>query len=308
MITPNNAATADESHREPATSGWPVPFPLEASTMRRILPATLLLALTAGVTAPALADEKEAKATIDKAIQAMGGEEKLSAIKAFSAKGKGQITLDGNDLDFTFEMTTQGNDKYRSTYEVDAGGTKFEGGTVLDGEKGWRKQEGEVKKLGGKELALEKRNAYLDVVPILMVPLKGKDFKLESAADDKVGGMAVAVVRVTGPEGKDFTLYFDKVSWLPVKMSGPWRTRKGRRRSTRRPSRITRISRGSRCPPRRRSGVAGRSTSRSRGWCSSRSPRLNRGRLPSRSERGVLKAGSLSNRTQPHTAMLAPFP
>lgn len=189
--------------------------------MRRILPATLLLALTAGVTAPALADEKEAKATIDKAIQAMGGEEKLSAIKAFSAKGKGQITLDGNDLDFTFEMTTQGNDKYRSTYEVDAGGTKFEGGTVLDGEKGWRKQEGEVKKLGGKELALEKRNAYLDVVPILMVPLKGKDFKLESAADDKVGGMAVAVVRVTGPEGKDFTLYFDKVSWLPVKMSGP---------------------------------------------------------------------------------------
>ena len=50
------------------------------------------------------------------------------------------------------------------------------------------------------------------------MPLKGKGFKVDSSGDEKVGEKAVAVVRVTGPEGKEFTLYFDKESGLPVKM------------------------------------------------------------------------------------------
>jgi hypothetical protein len=69
-------------------------------------------------------------------------------------------------------------------------------------------------------IAVEKRNAYLDVVPVLIVPLKRNGFKLDSASDEKIGDKAVAIVRVTGPEGKDFTLYFDKESGLPVKMNG----------------------------------------------------------------------------------------
>ena len=188
--------------------------------MRRFHRSVLLFTMTVSVALPARADEAEAKATIDKAIKAMGGEEKLSAIKAFSAKGKGKVTLDGNDIDFTFEMTAQGIDKYRSTYEIEVEGKTFEGETVLDGDKGWKKQEGEVKKLDGESLAQEKRNAYLDVVPILMVPLKGKGFKVVSMGDEKIGEKPAAVVRVTGPEGKEFTLYFDKESGLPVKMSG----------------------------------------------------------------------------------------
>jgi hypothetical protein len=175
--------------------------------------------MTSSIAIPVRADEKEAKATIDKAIKAMGGEEKLTGIKAFSAKGKGQIALEGNDYDFTFEMTTKGIDKYRSSYEVEVDGKKFDGVTVLDGDKGWKKEEGEVKKLDGEALTDEKRSAYLDVVPVLIVPLKGEGFKLDSAGDEKIGNKAVAVVRVTGPEGKDFTLYFDKESGLPVKLA-----------------------------------------------------------------------------------------
>jgi hypothetical protein len=188
--------------------------------MRPFCRATLLFMMTSSVALPVFADETEAKATIDKAIKAIGGEEKLTGIKAFSAKGKGQITLEGNDYDFTFDMTAKGIDKYRSSYEVEVDGKKFDGVTVLEGDKGWKKEEGEVKKLDGEALAVEKRNAYLDVVPILIVPLKGNGFKLDSASDEKIGDKAVAVVRVTGPEGKDFTIYFDKESGLPVKMNG----------------------------------------------------------------------------------------
>jgi hypothetical protein len=188
--------------------------------MRRVFQAGLLFIMTTGLVSPSLADEKEAKATIEKAIKAMGGEEKLSGVKAFTAKGKGQITLEGTQNGFTFQMTTQGIDKYRSTYKVEVGGKDFEGGTVLDGDKGWKKEGEEVKKLEGEALVQEKHSVYLDIVPMLIVPLKGKGFKFESAADDKVGDKPVAVVRVTGPEGKDFTIYFDKESGLPLKTSG----------------------------------------------------------------------------------------
>ena len=188
--------------------------------MRHFHRATLLFVMTTSVAMPVRGDEKEAMATIDKAIKAMGGEEKLTGVKAFSAKGKGQITVEGNDYDFIFEMTAKGIDKYRSSYEVEIDGTKYEGVTVLEGVKGWKKEQGEVKKLDGDALTDEKRSAYLDVVPILVVPLKGEGFKLDSASDEKIGDKAVAVVRVTGPEGKDFTLYFDKESGLPVKMKG----------------------------------------------------------------------------------------
>jgi hypothetical protein len=89
---------------------------------------------------------------------------------------------------------------------------------VVNGDKGWRKFGDNKMDLDGDALANEKRQVYLQVVPSLLVPLKGKGFKLESASEEKVGDKPAAVIKVTGPEGKDFTLYFDKESGLPVKL------------------------------------------------------------------------------------------
>ncbi len=67
-------------------------------------------------------------------------------------------------------------------------------------------------------LANQKRNTYLRVLPVTLVPLKGKDFKLEAAGEEKVDGKPAVGIKVTGPDQKDFTLYFDKESGLPVKL------------------------------------------------------------------------------------------
>src|SRR5262249_14095143 len=67
-------------------------------------------------------------------------------------------------------------------------------------------------------IANEKRAIYLQVVPVLIVPLKGEGFKVESAGEEKVGDKSAAVIKATGPDGKDFKLYFDKESGLPVKL------------------------------------------------------------------------------------------
>ena len=72
--------------------------------------------------------------------------------------------------------------------------------------------------LDGDDLAAEKRRAYLQAAPMTILPLKGKGFKVESATEEKVGDKPAAVLKVTGPDGKDFTLFFDKESGLPVKL------------------------------------------------------------------------------------------
>jgi hypothetical protein len=52
----------------------------------------------------------------------------------------------------------------------------------------------------------------------VLSPLKTEDFKVESAGEEKVGDAETDVVKVTGPDGKDFKLFFDKKSHLPVKL------------------------------------------------------------------------------------------
>jgi hypothetical protein len=178
--------------------------------MNRFLGAAFIVVLT--VCGSVRGDEQAAKAILDKAIKALGGEERLSKIKAFTLNGKGTIVLDGKDIPFSFQMTAKGIEQYRATYEGEAGGEKFAGATVIDGGKGWRKLDDDIEKLEGESLDNEKRNAYLEVAPILLTLLKGKGFKLDPATEEK----ATTGILATGPDGKDFTIRFDKESGLPV--------------------------------------------------------------------------------------------
>jgi hypothetical protein len=168
---------------------------------------------TAFLIVAARADDNDAKSILDKAINALGGEEKLGKVNAFSWKSKGTITFDGNENTFDNQTTIKGLDQYRR----ESGNDQFSVVVVLDGKKGWRKFGDNGGELEGEMLANEKRVVYLNVIPITLVALKGNGFKYEAAGEEKVGDKPAAVLKVTGPDGKDFTLYFDKESGLPVK-------------------------------------------------------------------------------------------
>jgi hypothetical protein len=182
--------------------------------MTRFLGAALAAAIVFVGTGRAQADDNDAKSILEKGIKALGGEEKLSKLDAFSWKGKGTISFGGNENDFTSEMTFKGLDRYRREF----GNDQFSGVVVLDGTKGWRKIGENSSELEGDALANEKRNVYLNVVPITLVTLKGKGFKYEAGGEEKVGDKPAVVLKVTGPDGKDFTLCLDKESGLPVKL------------------------------------------------------------------------------------------
>jgi hypothetical protein len=165
---------------------------------------------------PARAADGDAKSILDKGIKALGGEEKLAKAEAFTWKSKGTVNFNGNESDFTGQATVKGLDHFRREFGTD----QFNGVSVLAGDKGWRKFGDNSTDIECDAVAHEKRRIYLDVIPITLVRLKDKGFKYEAGPDEKVGDKPAATLKATGPDGKEFTLSFDKESGLPVKLVG----------------------------------------------------------------------------------------
>ena len=90
--------------------------------MARFIGAVLVAALVFGLSGPGrTADPKNANAILDKAIKALGGEAKLSKIKAASWKAKGTVAIMGNDNEYTAQATMQGLDHFRRFRRGQAG-------------------------------------------------------------------------------------------------------------------------------------------------------------------------------------------
>jgi hypothetical protein len=178
----------------------------------------LLAVVTLVMAASSRADDKDTKAVIEKGIKALGGEEKLTKAGTSSWKSKGTITLNGDDNEFTSVTTLQGLDHYHSEFEGKFGDNDVKGVTVLSGDKGWQKFNDNDRELDADAVINEKHRINIQAIPTTLVQLNGKGFKIESTTDEKIGDKPAAGIKVTGPEGKDFTLYFDKESGLPVKL------------------------------------------------------------------------------------------
>jgi hypothetical protein len=167
----------------------------------------------------AAGDAASVAAVIDKAAEALGGKERLAAVKAATWSSKGTITIGGESAAFTATLTYQGHDRRRLEFETDFAGNPIKAVVVVNGEKAWRKLNGNVDELAGDELANERRTGWREWTPVAVVLLKSPPFKTEPAADADVKGNPAAAVKVTGPAGAPFTLYFDKATGLPVRQT-----------------------------------------------------------------------------------------
>jgi hypothetical protein len=165
------------------------------------------------------ADDKDAQAILDKAIKALGGQDKLSRIKAATWKTQGKITSYGVDSEYISTSTVQGLDRFRVNFESDFKGTKVKVVTVLDKAKGWSKVGEQKKEMDENALSGLRRAVYLEVVPMTLVRLKDKSFKVAAAGEKRIGDKPAIGLQVTGPDGKDFTLFLNKDSCLPIMMT-----------------------------------------------------------------------------------------
>jgi hypothetical protein len=193
--------------------------------MRRLSGIALSTVLLSGLCAAGAlkamaADAPEPVALLDKAAQALGGAEKLGKIKAASWTAKGTITFMGMDNPVTYRRVVQGLDRSRSEFEANIAGMEIKGVAVASGDKGWLNFGGSTSELNKEMLANEKRTTYLTVIPAVIYPLKEKGFKLESTPAVTVNGKSAPGIKVTPPDGKEFSLYFDPDSGLPARVVG----------------------------------------------------------------------------------------
>ena len=170
------------------------------------------------------AGNQEVNAILNKAIDALGGEARLSKAEAYFTKSKGTNATRSQEAlvvlyPYTFAVTVQGLDRFRSEFDATIDGKKVRNVLVLNGDHGWRMSGEDIVDLDANAIADAKRIAYLYVIPHTIVPLKTKSFEVEKAGEEKVAGKPAVVLKVTGPEGEDFTLSFDKESGLPVKLA-----------------------------------------------------------------------------------------
>jgi len=169
------------------------------------------------------ADNQEVNAILDKAIDALGGEARLGKAQAYFTRSKGTNATRSQkalvvEYKYTFAVTVQGLDRFRSEFDATIDGKKVRNVLVLNGDRGWRMSGEDIVDLDANAVADAKRIAYLYVIPQTIVPLKTKSFEVEKAGEEKIAGKPAVVLKVNGPEGDDFTLSFDKQSGLPVKL------------------------------------------------------------------------------------------
>ncbi len=185
--------------------------------MRLSIATALAFTVLSIMLVPARGEDPPAGQVLDKAIAAVGGQEKLSKAKAIAWKSKAKVTIEGNENELKIEGTLEGIDHYRSQFEGDFNGNTFQGVTVLSGDKGWRKFGPNIMPLDEDAIANEKRTIYLVACHMNLIHLKDKGFKLEPAPGADVDGKPADAIKVTGPDGKEATLYFDKESGLLVR-------------------------------------------------------------------------------------------
>jgi hypothetical protein len=187
--------------------------------MRRMLAGVLVTCLVlGGVSAVYAEGQADARAIIDKAIQATGGKEKLTKLKGITMKAKGKVVIMGMDLNFTVEASVQMPNKTRTQFEGDFQGNKFTRLQIINGSKGWVSMAGMVTDMPENELINGQEEMYADWVSTL-VPLSEAAYTLAPLGESKVGDRAVVGVKVTHKDHKDVSLYFDKETGLLSKLS-----------------------------------------------------------------------------------------
>jgi hypothetical protein len=179
--------------------------------------AFLAVGLVVAAALPARADDAAAaRALVDKAIKAHGGEANLAKFTAATVTMKGTFHGMGQEIPFTGEVATQGADQLKINIEVEAAGQKFRIVNVLNAGKGWTKFGDDTREMSKDELAEAREQAYAGWVATL-APLKDKMFTLATVGEVTIDDRPAVGVKVSSKGRRDVDLYFDKETGLLVK-------------------------------------------------------------------------------------------
>jgi hypothetical protein len=183
----------------------------------RYLSRSLLIAAGLLVSGPALWAQEDARAILDKAIQARGGEANLAKMKALRLKVKGTLELPQlGQTEFSGESFYELPNRYRSNMELQVQGMQVPVIAIFDGASGWRSIMGMGMDIAGQDLTAMKNSVYAQYISTLL-PLRDKQFELTKLPEIQVNGKPAVGLKVVAKDRPEVKFYFDKETGLMVK-------------------------------------------------------------------------------------------
>src|SRR5579875_1467176 len=163
---------------------------------------------------------EDAQTILDKAIQAHGGEAKLSKLKTMSSKAKGKGTIVGAEMAFTLDTCWQWPDRLKNavTLTVIRPATFIE---AIAGDNSWSCYDGKPSSLDVIKQDELRTQAHVRRL-LLLTPLrKDNSYELTVLGETRVNDRPAVGICVACPGERDVKLYFDTDTRLLVKVE--WR-------------------------------------------------------------------------------------
>ena len=184
--------------------------------MRQIAGFVGVFALLAAVVPARADDDAKLREIVAKAIKAHGGADVLKKLPASVTKTKGKFYGLGDAIDYTGETAVQLPDRIRTEVAGKANDQEFKFLQVVNGDKGWIKFGDNTMDMSKEMIAEAKEQLNAATIAHLTV-LTGKEYKLSSLGDAKVGDREAVGVRVEREGFRPVSLFFDKGNGMLVK-------------------------------------------------------------------------------------------
>ena len=185
--------------------------------MKQLLCGLFALATAVVPATPARADDAQARAVIEKAVKAHGGQEVLSKLPGISLKFKGKFHGMGDGLDMSGDVIAFGPDRQKIDLELKIGNDTLRIVNVLAGDKGWTRVGDMVQELTAEQLAEAREQAHSGWVTTLEPLLREKSFRFALIGEMKIDKQTTIGVKVSRKGHRDVDLYFDKETGLLAK-------------------------------------------------------------------------------------------
>jgi hypothetical protein len=185
--------------------------------MRKLLIPAWALALVLGGAGRAPAQEA-ARAVIERAIRAHGGQDRLSRVRADRVRLKGTLLLGTAKASFVSDVTVQLPAQFRMVTQLTLpDGKKQTQVHLLNGDKSLVTLDGQPQKVGPAALAEMRAKMELNRAVRLVPLLADRAFTLTPLGESRGGDRTVVGVKVTAKGRAELRLYFDKDTGLLVK-------------------------------------------------------------------------------------------
>ncbi len=178
----------------------------------------LLMLPVVSPAAPAIDDQAEAQAIFDKAVKALGGEERLAKLTSFveTVKQKSK-SFTGKDAECTRTISYQFPGRLRIEMDGFNGREDFSRLYVLDGEQGWNFNGDNPYEFSKEVLNIHRQTWTDELVVWQFLFFRDKDYKLSPLGASKVGDHAAVGVKASRKGVPDIKLYFDRDTGLLLK-------------------------------------------------------------------------------------------